>query len=250
MTLKEHDTQNTHKYASKIAVDFLNHMEKGALFVKQQLLIQASANISRNRPSIKSILKTIVFCGRQMMSLRGHREHAEGADTNPGNFLALLDFRKDVGDSMLEQHFQTAPQNARYHSPQIQNDLISCVGEWIRQQILKEVKEAAFFAICADEAADCSNMEQLPLVLWFVDGSGTIRKEFIDFICCDTGTTGAAIAEKILGALREYGLDLDYLRGQSYDGAGNMAGKCKGAAVCIQAISPRALCTYIMQPIL
>ena len=84
-------------------------------------------------------------------------------------------------------------------------------------------------------------MEQLPLVLQFVDGSGTICEEFIDFICCDTGTTGAAIAEKILGALREYGLDLDYLRGQSYDGAGNMAGKCKGAAVCIQATSPRAV---------
>ena len=79
-------------------------MEKGALSLKQQLLIQASANISRNRSIIKSILKTmiIVFCGRQMISLRGHREHAEGADINPGNFLALLDFRKDASDSVLE----------------------------------------------------------------------------------------------------------------------------------------------------
>ena len=176
-----------------------------------------------------------------MISLRGHREHSEGSSTNPGNFLALLDFRKEAGDIHLEQHFQTAPRNARYHSPHIQNDLISCIGEWIQQEILREVKDATFFSVCADEAADCANKEQLPLVLRFVDGASMIREEFISFLACDIGTTGAAIAEKILEALKEYGLDLEGLRGQSYDGAGNMAGKCKGATVSIQAICPKAV---------
>ena len=119
--------------------------------------------------------------------------------------------------------------------PQIQNDLILCTGDWIRAQILEEVKVAKFFAICADEAADCSNKEQLPIVLRFVDMSNTVREEFVDF------ATGAAIAEKILEALRGYGLDLNCLRGQSYDGAGNMAGKYRGAAVTVQATCPKAV---------
>ena len=125
---------------------------------------------------------------------------------------AVTSIRKDAGDSVLENHFETAPRNERYHSPQIQNDLILCTGDWIRAQILEEVKVAKFFAICADEAADCSNKEQLPIVLRFVDMSNTVREEFVDF------ATGAAIAEKILEALRGYGLDLNCLRGQSYDG--------------------------------
>ena len=241
VTLQEHDQQHTHKIASMTAVDFVSCMEKGALSVQHQLRSQSRATVSRNRCVVRSILKTIVFCGKQMIPLRGHREHSEGSDMNRGNFLALLEFRKDAGDSVLEDHFEKGPRNARYHSPQIQNDLIACTGEWIRQQILEEVKSARFFSICADEAADCSNKEQLPIVLCFVDASCTVREEFVDFLLCDTGITGAAIAEKILGALKGYGLDLGCLRGQSYDGAGNMAGKYHGAAVIIQTTCSKAV---------
>ena len=79
--------------------------------------------------------------------------------------------------------------------------------------------------MCADEAADCSNKEQLPLVIRFVDATDSIREEFVGFVLCDKGTTGSAIADKILETLAAYGLNITFLRGQGYDGAGNMAGK-------------------------
>ena len=144
-------------------------------------------------------------------------------------------------ETQNEDHFEKGPRNARYHSPQIQNDLISCTGKWIKQQILEVVKSARFFSISADEAADCSNKEQLPIVLRFVDASCTAREEFVAFLLCDTGITGAAIAEKILGGLKGYGLDLGCLRGQSYDGTGNMAGKYHGAAAIIQTTCSKAV---------
>ena len=54
--------------------------------------------------------------------------------------------------------------------------------------------------------------------------------------------TGSALAEKILGALEEYGFNLGSLCGQAYyDGAGNIPGKCHGAAACIQSVSPKAV---------
>ena len=71
----------------------------------------------------------------------------------------------------------------------------------IREQILCRVRKAKFFSVCADEAADCSNKEQLPLILRFVDVAGTICEEFVDFVLCDTGTTGTVIAGKILRTL-------------------------------------------------
>ena len=240
VTLQEHSKQSSHKMASMDAIDFMSRMEKEHLSVYQLVQNETSALVQNNRQKIKSILKAIVFCGKQTIPLRGHRGQAS-TSINPGNFRALLDFRVDAGDVVLADHFKTARQNAQYHSPRIQNYLILCTGEWIRNKIIQEVQSAKFFSVCADEGADCSNKEQLPLVLRFVDASKSIREEFVDFILCDTGTSGSAIAGKILTALEGYGLDVSYLRGQAYDGAGNMSGKHRGTAATIQTTCPKAV---------
>ena len=62
-------------------------------------------------------------------------------------------------------------------------------------------------------------------MLRFVDATNSVREGFVEFILCDTGTSGNAVADKILEALEEYGLNVTYLCGQAFDGAGNMAGK-------------------------
>ena len=48
VTLKEHNKQSSHKSASMAVVDFLNHMEKGALSVAQQIQSQGSALVQQN----------------------------------------------------------------------------------------------------------------------------------------------------------------------------------------------------------
>ena len=73
------------------------------------------------------------------------------------------------------------------------------------------------------------------------DKQGHIREEFLDFIHCDEGTTGRALSGKIISSLQDNGLDMNYLRGQGYDGVGNMASIREGAAAHITAIYPKAL---------
>ena len=129
---------------------------------------------------------------------------------------------------------------------QNQNDLICAVEEWIQENILEEVREAKFLSVCADEAADSSNKEQLSLMLRFVDKTGVVREEFISFLLCEFGTTGEALSKIIITALSKYALDVGYLRGQSYDGAGNMAGKYEGVAAQIQRDYPKVkYCSYM-----
>ena len=41
--------------------------------------------------------------------------------------------------------------------------------------------------------------------------------------------------------MQDYGLEIKYVRGQAYDGAGNMAGRCNGAAALIQSSCPKAV---------
>lgn len=76
----------------------------------------------------------------------------------------------------------------------------------------------------------------------YVNTEGSINEDFVDFMECEEGTTGEGVAHKIKTTLQVgYGLDLQNLRGQGYDGAGNMAGKTKGAAALITADYPLAL---------
>ena len=105
-----------------------------------------------------------------------------------------------------------------------------------KKKILHEERAAKYFSVCADEASDVANKEQLSLILRFVDQAGLVREEFISFFLC-----GEAVSNLITNALRKYGLDLRYLCGQGYDGAGNMAGKYQVAAAIIQQVYPMAL---------
>ena len=201
VTLKEHYKQSSHRSASMAVVDFLNHMEKGAISVAQQIQSQGSALVQQNQRKILSILKTIVFCDKQNISLGGHREQPLSAldvhieqSNNHGNFRALLNFQVEAGDSVLGDHFQSSQLSSKYISPQIQNDLVIYTGDWIREQIINEVKNAKLFSICADEASDISNKEQLPLIFRFVDESNTIRESslilfyvtLVQQVCCNS----------------------------------------------------------------
>ena len=67
----------------------------------------------------------------------------------------------------------------------------------------------------------------MPLVIRCVSNERMIQGN------CDTGLTGSALSAKIKQSIRGIGLDIQNCRGQCYDGAGNMAGKCSGAAARI-----------------
>ena len=101
---------------------------------------------------------------------------------------------------------------------------------------------ASYYTIIADEVTDCSNKEQLAIVLRYVNaGDNIIHEDFLAFLECDSGITGSALSQKIISFLVSLGLDLSKLRGQAYDGAGNMSGSLKGTAALISKDHPLAL---------
>ena len=238
-------TSTTHRNAVLDMLQFVNSMTNKSMPINHIMGKQVSETVARNRKIIASILKPIKLCGRQNLSLRGHRDDAKYLkETNPsntGNFQAFLNLMIESGDVVLEEHFKKAPKNATYQSKTVQNELIECVGTHIKEKLISEIKDAKFFSILADEAQDSSNKEQLSLVLRFVDHSFHIREEFFGFILCTEGISGKAISGYIKETLGSLGLDLNNCRGQGYDGAGNMSGKYIGAAALLKKDSPLAL---------
>ena len=144
--------------------------------------------------------------------------------------------------TVLGEHLASAPRNATYTSSIIQNQIIDILADQIRQKIIRKVQGAKWFSVVADEVTDVSNKEQLSLVLRYVDPDTLlVREDLLGFFECDTGISGRDLAGKITSTLEAFGLDLSNLRGQAYDGAGNMAGSVNGTAALIAVDSPLAL---------
>ena len=245
--IKEHQNKSEiHKTALETMNRFKNVMEskeKSIDLIQNESLDKA---VQQNRLKIASIAKCVLLFARQNIPLRGHRDDSQYYDTSDcGNFQALLDFRVESGDRILAEHFKTAPRNATFRSKTVQNELISCIAEDVNHQIIKEIKECGPYLILADEVTDCSNQQQMPLVIRYVDGNGDIQERFMKYITCDTGTTGDALKTKILNCItNDLNLDIMDCRGQCYDGAGNMAGKYSGVASRILEINDQALFTH------
>ena len=133
-----------------------------------------------------------------------------------------------------------------YTSKEIQNQIIEICGDTIRNKILERIRATRFYSVIADEATDSANDEQLAISIRFVDGC-TPQQKFIGFYQCTSGVTGEAIAcDILLQQLTSLNLDLEFLRGQVFDGAGAMVGKSRGAAARIISRYPKALFTHCM----
>ena len=206
---------------------------------------EAQRIMANNLKVLESLVKIVMLCGKQGLALRGHRddqiswgESQEDKCSNQGNLVELVRFRAEH-DHILAQHLASSPQNARYTSKTIQNELVEVIGVAIRNDILQEVQSAKYYSIIADEVTDVSNKEHLSLSIRYVS-SGTVKEMFIDFVEVER-ITGKALSEAILHWLAVNGLSVKDLRGQCYDGASNMSGARSGCQAVIQRHAPKAV---------
>ncbi len=95
-------------------------MENRILPINAQLNRQVPDQIAKNREKLKPIIETIIMCGQQNISLRGHRDDArylEDLKNHPGNLQAILTLLYKCGRNPdFDEHFKNAPKIATYPS--------------------------------------------------------------------------------------------------------------------------------------
>ena len=89
-----HESYQYHKEAVLMGKSFLSQYNDPTLRIDNILDCQSQELADSNKLALKSIVDCIIYCGKQGISFRGHRDDAT-ADTssNRGNFIALLEFR-------------------------------------------------------------------------------------------------------------------------------------------------------------
>lgn len=241
-TLSTHSKHSYHLAALQSADIFKMTVENPVSRIDVLANSALQARIAENKHILRQIVRTILFLAKQGMAFRGDIEDVS-SNKNPGNFLALLAMLAE-NDSVLHGHLhQPRARNAIYLSPRSQNEIINVIGyDVIRANIISEVKEAKFYSVLADEVSS-HNIEHLPLCIRFVDAKSEIPEEFVAFIRLER-VRAVDIADAIVGSLEGFGLSLNELRGQGYDGASTMSGEKTGVQKRIREKQPKALYTH------
>lgn len=185
--------------------------------------------VKENRAYIKTIGEVLLLTARQNIAQRGHDESEESK--NKGNFKEILDLV--ANHDLVVKRRLTSIHNAKYTSKVIQNEVLDCLAEMVRSEIIKEVKDSEYFSVMADETKDVSKKEQISFILRYYY-NGAIKESFLHFECAEK-LDATGLTDKIVHLLEHHGLDYkNHLIGQAYDGAAVMSGKHSGVQARIR----------------
>nr|XP_023025624.1 zinc finger MYM-type protein 1-like [Leptinotarsa decemlineata] len=230
-----------HKHAMIVLNNLKTVMEEKMNAIDRSLEVGKANQAKENAERLKPIIDTVIFCGQQGIALRSHRDYRDFnldamPDDNEENFRTLLRMRIEVSAEKLRDHFISCGKNATYISWNIQNEIIDACDKVIKSHRVKDVKDATFFSVLADESTDVSTQAQVSLSVRYVSHNTKdgykINEKFLQFVPLES-TTGEVLGETLLKGLEECNLEIKDLRGQGYDGASAMSGKVKGAQAIV-----------------
>ena len=131
----------------------------------------------------------------------------------------------------------------KYTSPDIQNEILEVMARCVLCEISKNIQNAAFFTVMADETADVSNKEQLVVCIRWVNENFVAHEDFIGMYPMER-TTADHIVAALKNALSSMHLRIENARGQCYDDASTMAGEKNGVATQLKALNSKCLYTH------
>lgn len=178
-----HNHGNTpgHMAASDLAETFLS-VCKGQRKDTHSIISKTySDKVQTNRNILLSVLDITLNLGKRGIAFRGNW-NGETLEED-GNFQHFVNWKSEFDDT-LKLNLETAPRNATYMSPSIQNELIACCGAEIQETIIQEIKQSKYFSVLADETADVGGKEQLSICIRYVSVF-EVQEDFLDFCTLD-----------------------------------------------------------------
>lgn len=218
--IKTHEQSETHISAARVYQQW-----KSEKRMDEQLASRIQEETNVWRQVISRVIDIILTMSSMCIALRGHREKLDGKECEGGNFLSIVNMLAKY-DPILQNILSLESRSTRYLSPVVQNELIELMHNALRSELVARIQAAPFFSIIADTTSDVSRVDQLSIVVrWMEDVK--IHETFLGFLRVTDATAGG-LTKLITEFLKNIGLDLKKLRGQGYDGASVMSGHIHG----------------------
>ena len=148
---KKHEQSKTH-VSNCVSFSMLcssNNIQRHMVGGSQAIILH-NEKVKKNLNILSHIIDAVFVCGNCETALRGHDESKDSA--NPGVFRSILNYGAKLSPD-LEHHLKTSTV-FKGTSKTIQNDIINCVLQVYRQEVKKEIAEAKYLAVIADETTD------------------------------------------------------------------------------------------------
>ncbi|KAJ8887844.1 hypothetical protein PR048_014062 [Dryococelus australis] len=151
---------------------------------------------------------------------------------NIGNFPELIKLLC-LENKYFSSKLNNMPQNAKYTSNIIQNDILQATSSVITQYIVREIKSGStVYSLIVDEARDEGLTEQMSICVRCLNNS-EIKERFLGFMELDQ-LNAHTLANTINCFMNSVGLDLTNCVSQSFDGASVMSGALNGVQALIR----------------
>lgn len=136
----------------------------------------------------------------------------------------------------LKKHGNPGSGKTSYLSSSTYEEVVNIMAQKCRDQLSSKLSIAKYFSIIVDSSPDIAHVDQLSVVLRYVQENGEPSEVFLTFTP-NVGHKGEEMFDAIKDTLKEFNLDIRDCRGQSYDNATNMSGCYKGLQARIKAIN-------------
>lgn len=208
--------------------------------IDSTLKIQIENEINYWRSVLRYVIAVIKKLSSRGLPFRGEDERF-GSKKN-GNFLMCLELISEF-DPFISNHIAKYgnPGSGRtsYLSSTICDEFISLLASKVAKTIMDEMKASKYFSIIVDSTPDISHIDELSLIIRYIKKGGYPVERFIKFLP-HIGHTSENMEEAVISTLSLYNINLNDMRGQSYDNAANMAGAYNGLQARIIKRNPLA----------
>ena len=196
------------------------------MILLQQKAPSVDARISRQvdedrknpRECLEVIISSLKFLGRQFIAIRGHLEE-------DSNFQQLLPLRQSSHPALLNW----LKRHNDFTSPQILNEILEIFTKTVLRHISCTLRAQPFLAVMVDGTTDCSGIEQESISIRYVDDNLQPQEVFLSLYDMSHSTSGQSLTDMIKDVMYRFGLPVEKLRAQCYDGAANTSDIYNGA---------------------
>lgn len=117
--------------------------------------------------------------------------------------------------------------NVSYLSSTICHELINSMAVKVKKNILEEARAAKYYSIRIDSTPDISRTDQLTFIIRYLQQKGVAVERFLTFVP-NVHHDAKSMFKSLKDMLHLFQLEINNIRGQSYDNATNMSGKYSG----------------------
>ena len=187
---------------------------------------------------LNRVITIILTLASLSLAFRGLREEYKDGICDGGNFLGLVALLAEY-DEVLSEVVALPARATKYLSDSIQNELIDLLAKAVRSSLVKKINASPFWSIILDSTSDVSRVDQLSVVIRWVQIEGdncSVVESFMGFVKV-TSPDAKGIASTAKNFIETLGIDFGKIRGQGYDGASVMSGVHAGVQSLIQEAS-------------